>query len=90
MDQYLRDNAAYFAKQKSSFKFSLPNEKDEQTSASDTTIATRIRPLLPSELENGEIDAASTDAEQNCAAIHELRQKFNNKPALSVSNCSNI
>lgn len=86
MEQYLLDNKAFFEKQIASFKFPTADVTEVKgVSAEDTIIATRIRPLLPNEIEQGELVGISSRPAQERAVVHEIRRKVNGQPALNVS-----
>jgi hypothetical protein len=86
MEQYLRDNKAFFVKQSASFKFPTADATEgKEISTADTTIATRIRPLLPNEIEQGELVGICAGPAHGCAVAHEIRRKLNGQPALNVS-----
>jgi len=85
MDAFFQENRDSYIKQVAAFKPSRDHAKDEGgESGGDTSIAARVRPLLPKEIVENEAFGITVRPESGCADVHELRRKVNGQSALSV------
>lgn len=85
MDAFFQENRDWYIKQVAAFKPSHGHAKgDGGESGGDTSIAARVRPLLPKEIEENENFGITVRSESGSADVHELRRKVNGQPALSV------
>jgi len=86
MDSFFRENRESYVQQVAAFKSSPKNDTNGSREPSgDTLIATRVRPLLAKEIEDGEVVGISVRPESGHADVHELRRKINGHPGLNVS-----
>jgi hypothetical protein len=85
MDAFFQENRESYLKQVATFNPSQDHGKcDGSESAGDTSIAARVRPLLPKEIEDNEVVGISVRPESGYADVHELRRKINGQPTLNV------
>jgi len=85
MDAFFQENRESYIKQVATFKPSQDSDKcDGGESGGDTSIATRVRPLLTKEIEDSEVVGISVRPESGYADVHELRRKINGQPVLNV------
>jgi kinesin family protein 2/24 len=86
MEEFFQENRDSYIKQIATFKPSQNPAKDAggELGEEDTLIAARVRPLLPKEVEDGEVTGISVRPEAGYADVHELRRKINGQPTLNV------
>jgi len=85
MDAFFEENRDSYIKQVAAFK-PAPGQATNAGSESggDTSIGARIRPLLPKEIEEGEVTGVCARSEAGCADVHEIRRKINGQAGLNV------
>jgi kinesin family protein 2/24 len=91
MEAFFQEHRDSYIKQVATFQPSQNQARDaggELGSSSigeeDTVIAARVRPLLPKEVDDGEVVGISVRPEAGFADVHELRRKINGQPTLNV------
>ncbi|KFX98251.1 hypothetical protein V490_02401 [Pseudogymnoascus sp. VKM F-3557] len=86
MDAFFEKNRDSYIKQVAAFK-PAPGQVTNAGSESggDTSIGARIRPLLPKEIEEGEVTGVCARSEAGCADVHEIRRKINGQAGLNSS-----
>jgi kinesin family member 2/24 len=85
MDAFFQENRDFYNIHVAAFKPSHDHSKDDGgESGGDTSIAARVRPLLPREIEGNEAFGITVWPESGFADVHELRRKVNGQSALSV------
>jgi kinesin family protein 2/24 len=87
MEAFFQENRDSYVKQVATFQPSQAQSKDagRESGEEDTSIAARVRPLLPREIEDGEVVGISVQPEAGYAHVHELRRTINGHPTLNVS-----
>lgn len=87
MEQFLLDNAARH--QMLVQRFKPPRKQtsfEDEATTSPITVATRIRPMRPDELESGQVVAVfPRDGDCRTVDLHELRRIVRGFPPLNVS-----
>ena len=86
MEAFFQENRDSYIKQVATFQPSQNKAKEAcgELGEEDTVIAARVRPLLPKEVDDGEVVGISVRPEAGYADVHELRRKFNGQPTLNV------
>jgi kinesin family protein 2/24 len=86
MEAFFQENRDSYIKQVATFQPSQNQAKDAggELREEDTVIAARVRPLLPNEVNDGEVIGISVRPEAGYADVHELRRKINGQPTLNV------
>jgi hypothetical protein len=85
MDAFFQENRDFYINHVAAFKPSRNHSKDDGgESGGDTSIAARVRPLLPREIEENEVFGITVRPQSGFADVHELRRKVNGQSALSV------
>jgi hypothetical protein len=86
MEAFFQENRDYYIKQVATFQPSQNQAKDAsgELREEDTVIAARVRPLVPNEVNDGEVIGISVLPEAGYADVHELRRKINGQPTLNV------
>lgn len=87
MEAFFQENRDSYIKQVATFQPSQNQAKDAggELREEDTVIAARVRPLLPNEVNDGEVIGISVRPEARYADVHELRRKINGQPRLNSS-----
>ena len=85
MEAFFEEHKGSYLKQVAAFKPPSGQASSASSeSGGDTSIGARIRPLLPKEVEDGEVAGISVRSEAGYADVHELRRKVNGQPSLNV------
>ncbi|TGZ81225.1 P-loop containing nucleoside triphosphate hydrolase protein [Ascodesmis nigricans] len=85
MDAFLSEHKSFFSNHVANYKPHAFKEATAPEPNDDITIAARLRPLLPNEVDDGVVSGISVDETGRTIAVHEIRKKFNGQPAVNTS-----